>query len=136
MYCLYMDLKYGRYGVQKWYTKIAMPSDVLRGVPQLALTRTNTQTCIYFTTHPMSRVKGGCLLSPSILPIMAMEGQHNMCISMVELQNEKSSLIHVHIEISHIYQWISIRRHILWDSQPKMYMSGISTSCTSFCHHY
>lgn len=55
-----------------------MPSDVLRGVPQLALTRTDTQTCIpvYFRTHPMSRVKGGCFLSPSILPIVAIEDQY------------------------------------------------------------
>lgn len=52
----------------------------------------------------MPRIKGGCLLSPSDLPIVAMEDQHNEHISMVELQNDKSSLIHVHIEISPIYQ--------------------------------
>lgn len=111
---------------------------ILWGVPQHMHTHTHphTYTYIYFTVHPMPRIKGGCLLSPSDLPIVAMEDQHNVHISMVLLQNDKSSLIHVHIETSPIYQWISICRHILWDTLPKIHVTGTSTSCASFCHHY
>lgn len=52
MYCLYMNLKIVTNGVQDRFTTLAMPSDVLWGIPQHTHTCTHPHTHIYFTVHP------------------------------------------------------------------------------------
>lgn len=92
MYCLYMNLKIVTNGVQDRFTTLAMPSDVLWGIPQHTHTCTPPHTYIFHSSPTVSRIIGGCLLNlHRFLPIVTMEGLHrilNMC--MVELQNDKS----------------------------------------------